>query len=74
MGKDAKVTYEAFLVKVVCPKGKITEAKRLLRGLNRKLPADFEIDEEYEGVRVTEDFYGEREFVLDPQIRNQIKR
>lgn len=67
------MTYEAILVKVVYPKGKMRQAKRLLRALNTMLPDDFEIDEEYEGIQAGRDFYGEREFRFDPMIKNQIK-
>lgn len=67
------VEFEAFLVKIVCPKGRIRRAKQLLRQLNKQLPQDFEIDEEYEGVKAERDFYGERSFAYDPQIVNEVK-
>lgn len=67
------IEFEAMLVKVVYPKGMQAEAKRLLREANQQLPEDFEIDEEYEGIESGKDFYGERIFVYDEQIVNQVK-
>jgi hypothetical protein len=65
--------FEAFLVKIVHPKGKMDAAKDLLRAANEIWPKDFEIDVEYEGIQAKEDFYGERYFDTDPMIVNQIK-